>query len=204
MRRSILLLLTGLVSACATTPPHKQDNLCAIFDQYPQWYDYAKASEKKWGTPPHILMAFVKRESSFVHNAKPPRKWFLFIPLGRPSSAKGYAQIQDPAWQEYIRENGGWFKSRKDMEDALDFIGWYNHRSHKRLGISKWNPKHLYFAYHEGHGGYRRGAYRKKPSLIRVAAQVDGRARRYGAQLRTCESRFKCRKWYQFWPFCRK
>ncbi len=203
-RYCIVVFLVYLVAGCAAPPPRQQGNICAVFDQYPDWYDYAKASEKKWGTPPHILLAFVKRESSFVHNAKPPRKWFLFIPLGRPSSAKGYAQIQDPAWQDYRKENEGLFKSRGDMEDALDFIGWYNHKSHKRLGISKSNPKHLYLAYHEGHGGYRRGSYRKKSKLMRVAAQVDRQARTYSAQLRRCESRFKCRKWYQFWPFCRK
>ena len=29
---------------------------------------------------------------------------------------------------EYQEERGGLFRSRSDMEDALDFIGWYNHR----------------------------------------------------------------------------
>ena len=42
---------------------------------------------------------------------------------GRPSSAKGYAQAQDPVWNEYQAERGRLFRSRSDMEDALDFIG---------------------------------------------------------------------------------
>ncbi len=198
----ILLLLFGLIG-CAADPPRKQHDVCMVFEQYPDWYDYARASEKKWGVPAHILMAFVRHESNYRHNAKPPFEWFLFIPLGRASSAKGYAQIQDPAWQDYRQATGGLFKSRSDMEDALDFIGWYNDKSHRLLGISKWDPRNLYLAYHEGHGGYRRGTYRSKKWLLQVAGRVDSTAREYGAQLRRCDERFRCRHWYQAWPFCR-
>lgn len=199
----LMLAVSGLLSAgCATAPPRQQDNLCAIFDQYPEWYDAARESQDKWGTPPHVLMAFVKQESAFQHDAKPPRDWFLFIPLGRKSSAEGYAQAKDEAWEEYEDETGGFFKSRSDMEDALDFIGWYNNKTNRRLGISKWDPKRMYLAYHEGRGGYARGSYQAKPEVVRIAKRVDWQAREYGAQLRQCEDRFKCRHWYQVWPFC--
>ncbi|HSH29291.1 MAG TPA: hypothetical protein VK971_05220 [Thiohalobacter sp.] len=199
---AVILILSYLLAGCAASPPKQQHDLCAVFDQHPDWYDYAKRSEDKWGVPAHILMAFVRHESSYRHDAKPPFEWFLFIPLGRPSSAEGYAQIQDPAWKDYRRETGGLFKSRSDMEDALDFVGWYNHKSSRLLGISKWDPKNLYLAYHEGHGGYRRGTYRNKKWLLRVADRVDHTAREYGAQLRRCEERFKCRRWYQVGPLC--
>jgi len=199
-----LLMLACFIAGCDASPPRNQENICAIFDQYPEWYDYAKASEEKWGTPSHVLMAFVKRESGFQYNAKPPQEWYLFIPLGRKSSATGYAQALDAAWKEYTSETGGLFKSRSDLEDALDFIGWYNDQSNKRLGISKRDTKHLYLAYHEGHRGYQRGTFRKKPKVIRVADDVSRVARQYDSQLRQCEQRFKCHKWYQFWPFCKK
>ena len=88
------------------------------------------------------------------------------------------------------------------MEDALDFIGWYNHKSHEQLGLSKWNARELYLAYHEGRGGFSRRTYKKKPNLLRVADKVARTASRYGAQLQECEARFRCRKFYQFWPFC--
>ena len=197
-----LLLLGGLVG-CATNPPRQQHDLCAVFDQHPNWYDYAKASEDKWGVPAHILMAFVRHESSYRHNARPPLKWFLFIPLGRASSAKGYAQVLDSTWQDYRQSTGGLFKSRSDMKDALDFVGWYNHKSNQLLGISKWDPENLYLAYHEGHGGYRRGTYRNKKWLLRVAGRVDRTTREYGAQLRRCEAQLRCRRWYEVWPLCR-
>ncbi len=182
----VLLVILGIVG-CSSAPPQSPENLCAIFDEYPGWYDAAKESEDRWGTPSHILMSFVKQESAFVHDAKPPRDWFLFIPLGRPSSAEGYAQAQDAAWDEYQDENGGLFKSRSDIDDALDFIGWYNNKSSQALGISKWDPKNMYLAYHEGRGGYARGSYKSKPEVVRIAERVDGQARKYGAQLRQCE-----------------
>ena len=201
--RHLCLILALALAGCAPAPPREQHDLCAVFDQHPEWYDHARAAEEKWGVPAHILMAFVRHESAYRHDARPPYEWLLFIPLGRASSALGYAQIQDPAWEDYTRENGGFFKSRSDMEDALDFIGWYNHKTSILLGISVWDPKRLYLAYHEGHTGYRRGSYRDKPDLIRFAEGVDWTAREYGAQLRRCEDRFRCRKWYQVGPLCR-
>ena len=199
---ALVLSAVVAITACTSAPPQSQDNLCAIFDEYPQWYDAAKDSEERWGTPPHILMSFVKHESAFVSDAKPPRGWFLFIPLPRGSSAEGYAQAQDAAWDEYQDENGGLFKSRSDMKDALDFIGWYNHLSSESLGISKWDPKQMYLAYHEGRGGYARGSYNSKPEVVQLADRVDWQAREYGAQLLQCEDRFRCRHWYQVGPLC--
>ncbi|NNL86335.1 MAG: hypothetical protein HKP27_11810 [Myxococcales bacterium] len=197
-----LLGVACVVAGCATPPPSQHGNLCAVFGQYPSWYDYAEKAEKRWGTPKHIQLAFVQQESSFRSNAKPPFRWFLFIPLGRASSAKGYAQAQDAVWDEYQAERGSLFRSRGDMEDALDFIGWYNHNSHRRLGISKGDARNLYLAYHEGHGGYRRGSHKKKPSLLRVAEKVARRAGRYSAQLNACGSNFRCRKLWQIGPLC--
>lgn len=200
--RTLTLLAATVVAGCSSAPPQSPQNLCAVFEEYPDWYDAAKESEERWGTPPQILMSFVKQESGFVDNAKPPRDWFLFIPLGRASSAEGYAQAQDEAWDEYQQENGGLFRSRSDIDDALDFIGWYNDKSNKALGISKWDPKNMYLAYHEGRGGYARGSYNSKPAVVRIADLVDRQAREYGAQLRQCEDRLRCRRWYQFGPFC--
>ena len=201
--KSLLFLFLMLaLTSCATVPPQNQGNLCAVFEQYPKWYDYSAKSQKKWGVPKQTLMAFVKQESSYKSRAKPPFKWFFVIPLGRGSSAKGYAQAQNPVWSEYQKERGTLLRGRTDMKDALDFIGWYNHRTNQRLGISKWNAKELYLAYHEGHGGYRSGTYNKKPQLLKVADKVARTSDSYGAQLQTCERRLRCRQWYKFWPFC--
>ena len=71
-----LLLLSG----CATfapSPPEDQTNICEIFREQPSWYDYAQASEEKWGTPIATQMAFIQRESSFRSHVRPDRKYYL-------------------------------------------------------------------------------------------------------------------------------
>ena len=108
-------------------------------------------------------MAFVHRESHYVANAKPPRRRLLgVVPWKRLSSAYGYAQATDEAWQDYTDETDRWFVDRDDFADALDFIGWYNHRSHRRLGLRKDDAYHLYIAYYAGHGGYAQGRWKQK------------------------------------------
>lgn len=200
------VILCVLAAGCAmikTAPPQNQGNICEIFREQPKWYDYARNSQEKWGTPIAIQMAFVHKESSFQSHVQPPRTRLLgFIPWTRPSSAKGYAQAQDPVWGEYQEEAGSLLARRTHMKHATDFIGWYNKRTHQQLGISLHNPEHLYLAYHEGPTGYRRGVWREKPQVKRVASEVDARASRYQAQLATCEVEFRCRRFYQFGPFC--
>lgn len=92
---------------------------------------------------------------------------------------------------------------RSHMKHATDFIGWYNWRTHRQLGVSLYNPEHLYLAYHEGPGGYRRGTWQGKPGVQRIASQVSARASRYQSQLAGCEAEFRCRRFYQIGPFCR-
>ncbi len=203
-RGCFLLLVLLLLAGCASRPPQDQDNLCQIFSQHPRWYDHALASERRWGTPIAVQMAFVQQESSFRARARPDRNRVLgVIPGRRPSSARGFAQAQDPAWSDYQRATGNRRARRSNMADALDFIGWYNDVSHRRLGIAKNDAYRLYLAYHEGHTGYQRGGWRNNSQLQAIASRVDQRAMRYQRQLAGCEAQFRCRRWYQVRPFCR-
>ena len=88
------------------------------------------------------------------------------------------------------------FSQRTDFDDAVDFVGWFNAKSHEKLGISKSNAKALYLAYHEGWGGYRKGTYKKKKGLIQIANRVDKRASIYKSQYKRC--RRKLRRWFIF------
>lgn len=190
---STLLLLQG----CATSPPKNQSNLCAIFAEKPSWYDDAREMEEAYGTPINVAMAFIKQESSFINDAKPPRDHLLgFIPWGRVSTAYGYAQAQDPVWGEYLDDtgNGG---SRNSFDDAIMFVGWYTDKTQKRLGVSKWDPYNQYLAYHEGQGGFKRKSYNKKPQLLKVARKVEQQAKDYGWQLKQCRSELESgRSWF--------
>ena len=191
-RLFLAVLLITLLPACTTTPPARTDNLCNIFREKKGWYDDAADSRKEWGSPISVMMAIMHQESRFVAKAKPPRKKILgFIPGPRPSSAYGYSQAKKTTWEEYKRSAGRYGADRDDFEDAIDFIGWYNEQSNRRSGIAKNDTYRLYLAYHEGHGGFNRGTYRKKGWLIRVAEKVRDRASRYRSQLLQCEDELK-------------
>ncbi len=184
-------MLCFVMSSC-TYQPKNIDNICQIFLGNVNWYKDAKNSNKRWGTPINVMMAIMHQESSFVDDARPPRRWFLWvIPLPRSSSAYGYAQAQDPVWGEYKKATGKKFADRDDFDDAIDFIGWYTHLTQRRLKISKWDAYNQYLAYHEGRGGYSRGTYNKKPWLKKVANKVKLRAARYNKQLKGCEARLE-------------
>jgi len=194
-----LLLLACLFSlaACASGPPKNVDNACAIFKEKDDWYEYDKDSFEKWGVPVHVQMAMMWQESRFRAEAKTPRDWILgFIPYGRVSTAYGYAQVKDGTWDWYIERTGNWGADRDDFEDATDFIGWYGTYSHKTLGISKWDAYNQYLAYHEGHGGWKRKTYNKKPWLIKVSKKVKRKAAIYDAQLRRCRDDLDDGSWF--------
>ncbi len=196
--RIIPILVLVLLTACSTTPPAQQDNICKIFKEKSGWFDDAEDAESKWGVPIQVMMAIIHQESRFKNSAAPERTWYFgFIPGPRKSSAYGYAQAKDPVWNEYRNATGNGWASRDDFEDAIDFIGWYLSASHKRLKISKWDARNQYLAYHEGRGGYNRKTYQSKAWLIKVADKVSKRASRYGAQLKTCRSDLE--SWWPFW-----
>lgn len=185
----LLLTAVGVLSACAASPPTNVDNICAIFDEKRGWYQDALDSQKAWGTPVPVLMAIVHQESRFVAKAKPPRKKILgFIPGPRPSDSYGYSQALESTWEGYERSAGRYGADRDKFEDAIDFVGWYNHQSYRRNGIQRTDAYRLYLAYHEGHGGYERGTYRSKDWLQGVARKVSDRAAKYDRQLKGCQN----------------
>lgn len=179
----------GMSAAYKSKMPSNTEDICTVFEDRRDWYQAAKNSEERWGTPAHIQMAIVQQESSFRFDARPPRTSLLgFIPWKRPSNAYGFAQALDGTWARYQRDTGRGYADRDDFEDAIDFIGWYTNLSHRSEGISKWDPYNQYLAYHEGQAGWRRGTYNNKGWLKKAAKRVDARARQWGAQLKKCEA----------------
>ncbi len=187
------LLLLFLLASCGArdfTPPRDLDNACAIVAERPRYLSAMRATERKWGIPVPVQMAVIHQESRFVGNARTPLQWTLgVIPMGRQSSAYGYAQALDSTWEEYQRETGNRSARREDIRDATDFMGWYMDRSHSRLGIARSDARGQYLAYHEGPSGYARRSYEAKPWLVRIAGSVASRAERYDGQLRACRRR---------------
>lgn len=180
-------LWLGIGFAHKTSMPKNLDDICVIFDDRRDWYQAAKNSEERWGTPAHIQMAIIHQESSFRFNARPPRKKLLgFIPWTRQSNAFGFAQALDGTWVRYQNETGRRSADRDDFEDAIDFIGWYTNLSNRSEGISKWDPYNQYLAYHEGQAGWRRATFNQKSWLKKTAKRVDHRAKNWSAQLQSC------------------
>jgi len=183
----LLLLLIAACSARVPPAPRNLDDACAIIDAQPGWLKAMQATRDRWGVPVNVQMAVIWQESKFRGDARTPFNYALgVIPMGRDSSAYGYAQAIDSTWNWYLRETGRRGARRDDFADATDFIGWYFDRSTQKLGIPIDSARKQYLAYHDGQTGYRRGSYRRKPWLLRIAKEVDARADMYGEQLAAC------------------
>jgi hypothetical protein len=197
MIKVILLISLALITACSTAPPTNIDDSCEIFREKGGWYDDAKDSFERWGVPIHVQLAIIHQESRFQYDAKTEMEYLLWvIPIGRKSSAYGYAQAKDETWEWYMKSTGSWGADRDDFDDAVDFIGWYGRRSYDTLKISKWDAYNQYLAYHEGHGGYKRKTYAKKDWLKKVARKVDKLAKTYHTQLSRCEDELDSGWWF--------
>ncbi len=195
--RTVLLVSLLFLTACTASQPKNTDNICAIFREKDDWYEDTKNTQEKWGVPIQIQMAIMHQESRFVADAQPPRPYLLgFIPWLRRSSAYGYPQAQDGTWDWYIKDTGVWGADRDEFDDASDFIGWYCTVSSKKLGISKWDTTSQYLAYHEGHGGFKKKSYLKKPWLLKIAKKVNRRASIFGKQLAGCKEELEDDGWF--------
>jgi hypothetical protein len=194
MKRHLTIGLLLILVACGGQSgdirgkaPRNLDNACAILDQRPGYLRAFRRAERQWGVPVHVQMATIYQESKFIADNRTPLRFALgVIPIGRQSSAFGYAQALDGTWEEYVRDRNARRARRDDIRDATDFMGWYMTATSRELGIPLWDARNQYLAYHDGRAGYRRGTYLQKPWLMRIAGEIDGRAEMYRQQLVRC------------------
>lgn len=181
-------LMALAVAGCASNAqPPNVENACAIFDSRPHWERDLARAERKWDAPVHVAMAIIWKESSFRPDAAPSRRYILgFIPWGRRSSAYGFPQALDGTWDWYVKERKRPGATRDDFGDAADFVGWYMDKSRRQNGISMSDAYNQYLAYHEGHAGWRRGTYKSKAWLTRVAREVQRKSEEYNRQMAVC------------------
>ncbi len=189
-RVSLLLAVTVslTLASCSSVPKQAKGikNGCDILKTDDSWEEAFDETYKKYGVPPHVIMAFIYQESRYVSDARPPKKTFLGIPTTRPSTAYGFPQALDSTWQWYQDKTDSHGAERDELPDSVDFIGWYVNENHKRTGVSKWDAERQYLAYHEGTGGYLKGTYKNKNWLVKVAKKVSKRAQDYRQQLANC------------------
>ncbi len=186
--RTIALLL--VVASCGSNDfraPRNLDDACSIVRERPKYLKAMEATEREWQVPVPVQMAIIYQESKFIGNNRTPMKYVLgVIPMGRQSSAYGYAQALDGTWAEYQQERGGRMAKRDKIQHATDFMGWYMAQTERETGIPRHDARNQYLAYHEGRAGYLRGSYNAKPWLLRVSDEVGARAVMYDTQLRSC------------------
>ena len=192
----LILILFFLISACSSIPKNTS-NSCSIFSEKYFWYKHVKKTEKKWGTPVHLQLAFIKMESDFDWLAKPRRqKIFKVIPFKRPSSSFGYSQAVKGTWEQYKKETGNKLATRARFKDSVDFIGWYTNKTESILKISKKNAFKQYLAYHEGWGNYKN--YKKNKKVIGLAKKVEKQSIIYKKQLIECGNSLSKKKYIIF------
>lgn len=172
---AVALLLSSCISSSSPKSATGIENACEILNTDDSWRAAFEKTYEKYGVPPHVVMAFIYQESRFVHNARPSS-----------GDAYGYAQALDATWDWYIDKTGNRGADRDNLPDAVDFIGWYITENQRRTGVSKWDAKNQYLAYHEGTGGYLRDSHYEKPWLLAVSDKVDRRAALYRSQLASC------------------
>jgi hypothetical protein len=141
---------------------------------------------RPWQGGVWVGLAVPEHGSGLRFMGRPSQGLLGLLPWTRLSSAYGYAQATDEAWEDYLDATDRWFVDRDDFADALDFVGWYNHRSHKHLGIAKYDAYHLYLAYYTGPTGYRRGVWKNSGTIKGYATKVTNQAARYKRQLDGC------------------
>ena len=192
----ISLIILLILSSCSSIPSNTK-NSCDIFSERYLWYKHVKNTEKKWGAPIHIQLAFIKKESDFDWLAKPKRlKLFKVIPYKRPSSSFGYSQAVKGTWDQYKKETNNRLATRVRFKDSVDFIGWYMNKTEKLLKIPKTDAYRQYIAYHEGWGNYKN--YKKNKKVIIFAKEVKDQANKYRKQLAKCQKRLNKKKYIIF------
>ncbi len=192
----IFLFLFFFIFSCSSIPKNTADG-CSIFSERYLWYKHAKKTEKKWGTPIYIQLAFIKMESDFDWLARPKRlKIFKVIPYRRPSSSLGYSQAVEGTWKQYKEETNNKLATRTRFKDSVDFIGWYTNKTEKLLKISKKDAFRQYIAYHEGWGNYTK--YKEKPKVILLAKKVQQQSDKYKRQLNKCSKSLNRKKYIIF------
>ncbi len=186
-----LVLITTLASSMSLLSlpaPHAENNACAIFKEYPQWYSDAQQAQKKWGVPISTQLAIIQQESHFDADTRPLRST-RHNTTSSPyaSSATGYSQALHKTWNHYLADNNKFYGDPRNFADSVDFIGWYVNQVRHALGISANNTRAIYIAYHEGVDGYKSKTYlNKHPWLESVAHKVQRQANLYQSQLNRC------------------
>lgn len=186
MKRKLWMVsLVWTCSQAVLTPTDYDKRICRVVQSNWGWSYSINKAAKRYDISPGLLLSIIYHESGFQPRVRPkPYKILGFIPW-QMSTAYGYGQIKNETWEWYKSHNPGWFQSRTNFTDTLDFIGWY-YQLFLKKAKTDYLHRDFYLAYHEGLGGYERGTYHNNKWLMNKANQVALRAELYDEALREC------------------
>ncbi len=185
----LILLCALLLASCSPESPEMGEapsnieDLCAIFAEKPHWYQYATVAAKRHHVKIPVIMAIMRRESSFKADERNGAR-----PKNTPY---GYAQATLKTWEAYQKDQKRPHAKRSKFEESADFIAWITRENMNMLDLrfTISDAYHLYLAYHEGILDYNKGNWKINKELKEIAASVQKQAERYERQLKECENR---------------
>ena len=194
----IYFLIFLFITSCSSIPKYTS-NACKLFGEKYLWYKHVKNSSETYGAPIHIILAFVKKESSFNRWAKPKRtKLFKVVPYKRPSSSFGYSQAVKKTWELYKNETNNPIALRTRFKDSVMFVGWYINKTNQINKIPLNDSYRQYLNYYLGWGNYKKKLYKTDKKAVIYAKSVQKQSNIYKGQLRECKKSLDKKKYIIF------
>ena len=129
-------------------------DVCAFYKNHPGWFMVHENLSKNSSVSMGEALAIIEIESGFDPYANEGGVlWRWFNPP--KSSAKGYAQVLDGAWGDFLKEKGHMFSNRYSFMDSISFIHWYIDKYKNKFKES--SPYEHYLLYYNGPGNYAKG-----------------------------------------------
>ncbi len=183
----ILFIIFLFLASCSSFPKYPQD-ACKIFSQNYLWYKSTKKSSEIYGAPIHIILAIVNKESGFKRFAKPPRKKYFKLPIGkRESSSFGYSQAIKKSFENFKEETNSPLALRTRFKDSVFFIGWYMKKTNSINKIPLNDAYRQYLNYYLGWGNYSKKVYKTDKKAVIYAKNVEKQSKIYKKQLKECK-----------------
>lgn len=164
-----LLISVSFLSGCISSvirQPEVSDTICDILEQNEDWLEPVQISKENYGTPIWLSLALLE----------PPLSDF----------DKKHIRPRESDWQEYRVQNENWDASPDNIDDAVDFIGWFTARNIKLNQLNWENTYEHYLSLRLGQSQYRYIDTANYPNLIKQAKNIARRARRWQHELPAC------------------
>ena len=119
MKNGLIIFVLIMLGGCAVSPPRNTENACNMLAEKPGWYDAVNDAADSWDVSEGLILSFIRQESSFVADAKPPRTKILWVYQALvQSSAYGYPQAKDGTWGDYRRDTSSYLAERDNFRDT--------------------------------------------------------------------------------------